>query len=58
MTPVVALTGGIASGKSAAAARFETHGIQITDADAIAGPTEAATWSAEAGSPKNIAVNL
>ena len=37
MTPVVALTGGIASGKSAAAARFETHGIQITDADAIAG---------------------
>ena len=36
MTPVVALTGGIASGKSAAAARFETHGIQITDADAIA----------------------
>ena len=37
MTPVVALTGGIASGKSAAAARFETHGISITDADAIAG---------------------
>ena len=37
MTPVVALTGGIASGKSAAAARFEFHGIQITDADAIAG---------------------
>ena len=37
MTPVVALTGGIASGKSAAAARFESHGIQITDADAIAG---------------------
>ena len=36
MTPVVALTGGIASGKSAAAARFETHGITITDADAIA----------------------
>ena len=37
MTPVVALTGGIASGKSAAAARFESHGIPITDADAIAG---------------------
>lgn len=37
MTPVVALTGGIASGKSAAAARFESHGIQITDADTIAG---------------------
>ena len=37
MTPVVALTGGIASGKSAAAARLETHGISITDADAIAG---------------------
>jgi dephospho-CoA kinase len=36
MTPVVALTGGIASGKSAAASRFETHGIQVTDADAIA----------------------
>ena len=37
MTPVVALTGGIASGKSAAAARFESHGIPIIDADAIAG---------------------
>ena len=37
MTPVVALTGGIASGKSAAAARFESHGIPVTDADAIAG---------------------
>ena len=37
MTPVVALTGGIASGKSAAAARFESQGIPVTDADAIAG---------------------
>ena len=37
MMPIVALTGGIASGKSAAAARFEAHGIPITDADAIAG---------------------
>lgn len=37
MTPVVALTGGIASGKSAAASRFESHGIPIIDADAIAG---------------------
>lgn len=36
MTPVVALTGGIASGKSAAARRFESLGIRITDADAIA----------------------
>lgn len=36
MTPVVALTGGIASGKSAAARRFESLGIRVTDADGIA----------------------
>ena len=36
MTPVVALTGGIASGKSAAARHFESLGIRVTDADAIA----------------------
>ena len=36
MTPVVALTGGIASGKSAAARRFDELGIRVTDADAIA----------------------
>ena len=33
---IVGLTGGIGSGKSAAAACFETHGIVIVDADAIA----------------------
>ncbi len=30
---VVGLTGGIGSGKSAASARFETHGITVVDAD-------------------------
>ena len=31
-----AITGGIASGKSAACARFETHGVRVFDADVIA----------------------
>ncbi len=30
---VIGLTGGIGSGKSAASARFETHGITVVDAD-------------------------
>jgi dephospho-CoA kinase len=34
--PVIGLTGGIGSGKSAAAARFATHGIAVIDTDAIA----------------------
>jgi dephospho-CoA kinase len=33
---VVALTGGVASGKSAVARRFETHGIHVYDADVAA----------------------
>ena len=32
----VGLTGGIASGKSAAAARFAQHGVPVIDADAVA----------------------
>ena len=36
MTFILGLTGGIGSGKSAASARFETHNIQIIDADIIA----------------------
>ncbi len=34
--PIVALTGGIASGKSAVAKRFEAHGIPVIDADDVA----------------------
>ena len=33
---VVALTGGLASGKSAAARRFEVHGVPVIDADVVA----------------------
>ncbi len=33
---VYAITGGIASGKSAACARFEHHGVRVFDADVIA----------------------
>lgn len=36
MTALVALTGGIASGKSSAARRFESLGIRVTDADDVA----------------------
>ena len=34
--PVIGLTGGIGSGKSAAADAFATHGAVIVDTDAIA----------------------
>ena len=33
---IIGLTGGIGSGKSAASARFEEHGIHVVDADVVA----------------------
>lgn len=42
---VLGLTGGIGSGKSAAAERFATHGIHMVDAD------QAARWVVEPGRP-------
>ncbi len=48
MTPVVGLTGGIGSGKSAAAARFAAHGIVVIDADVIAHELTAAGGAAMA----------
>lgn len=42
---VLGLTGGIGSGKSAAAERFATHGIHVVDAD------QAARWVVEPGRP-------
>lgn len=48
MIPVVGLTGGIGSGKSAAAARFATHGITVVDTDAIAHELTAADGAAMA----------
>jgi len=43
---VVGLTGGIGSGKSAAADRFAAHGIAVVDADAIAHELTAADGAA------------
>src|ERR1700712_4459352 len=42
---VLGLTGGIGSGKSAAAERFAEHGIHVVDAD------QAARWVVEPGRP-------